>query len=86
MTYHPEKSILRLDGNEISLSSTENIILKMLSVNMNTPIKREKLIELQPGYISERSIDVTINRIRKKLGENNKYLQTIRHIGYMLSN
>lgn len=83
--YQPSKSILKTETEEIMLSSTENAILKILANNINTPVKRETLSEMQPALISERSIDVTINRIRKKLNESQKYLQTIRHIGYMLT-
>lgn len=86
MLYYPNKSILKTDVCEVMLSSTENAILKILAQNINSPIKREVLSEMLPALISERSIDVIINRIRKKLNENQKYLQTIRHIGYMLIN
>lgn len=83
--YQPSKSILKTETEEIILSSTENAILKILANNINSPVKRETLSEMQLSLISERSIDVTINRIRKKLNKNQKYLQTIRHIGYMLT-
>ena len=74
------------DNQSLKINNTEKIILERM---INTPgkiFKREEignLIDLE----KERSIDVIITRLRKKIEENPKspkYLQTIRGEGYVL--
>ena len=80
------KLLIFKDGNEFKINITEKIILEKM---INTPGKtfsREeigKLIELD----KERSVDVIITRLRKKIEidpKNPKYLQTLRGVGYVL--
>lgn len=82
--YDSTKAILYNDNDTIELSSTENIIFSLLFKNINNPVKRETIIENCDGTISERSVDVQITRIRKKLGAKSELIKTIRHNGYML--
>lgn len=82
--YDSTKAILYNDNDTIELSSTENIIFNLLFKNINNPVKRETIIENFDGTISERSVDVQITRIRKKLGAKSELIKTIRHNGYML--
>ena len=74
------------DGKQYKINNTERIILEKM---INTPGEihsREeigKLIKID----KERSIDVIITRLRKKIEDdpkNPKYLQTIRGQGYVL--
>ena len=71
---------------EFKINNTEKIILeKMINKPGNTFSREEigKLIDLD----KERSIDVIITRLRKKLEidpKNPKYLQTLRGVGYVL--
>jgi len=80
------KLLILKNGNEFKINTTEKIILEKM---INTPGKtfsREeigKLINLD----KERSIDVIITRLRKKIEvdpKNPKYLQTLRGAGYVL--
>ena len=82
--YDSTKAILFNDNDTIELSSTENIIFNLLVKNINSPVKRETIIENFDGTISERSVDVQITRIRKKLGPQSELIKTVRHNGYML--
>lgn len=82
--YDSTKAILYNGNDTIELSSTENIIFNLLFKNINNPVKRETIIENFEGTISERSVDVQITRIRKKLGTGSALIKTIRHNGYML--
>jgi len=74
--------------NEINLkiNNTEKIILEKMINNPGKTFSREiigKLIDLD----KERSIDVIITRLRKKIEtdpKNPKYLQTLRGAGYVL--
>lgn len=75
------------NGEEIQLSSSECIVLNILLQNINKTVSRKEIAKSLNIPISERSIDVHINRLRNKIEKNQKnpkYLKTIRHIGYML--
>jgi two-component system, OmpR family, phosphate regulon response regulator OmpR len=78
-------SILQ-NNKEFKINNTEKIILQKMINAPGETFTREnigKLIELD----KERSIDVIITRLRKKIEidpKNPKYLQTIRGVGYVL--
>ncbi len=79
---------LRLKKAEdfIHITESEAKILKILAENQGVAIARNKLSEMLGG-IDERSIDVSITRLRRKIETNPKqphYLQTIRNFGYIL--
>jgi len=71
---------------EFRINNTEKIILEKMINNPGKTFSREdigKLIDLD----KERSIDVIITRLRKKMEtdpKNPKYLQTLRGVGYVL--
>ena len=72
--------------NEFKINNTEKIILEKMINNPGKTFSREdigNLIDLD----KERSIDVIITRLRKKIEndpKNPKYLQTLRGVGYVL--
>ena len=80
------KSLIIKNNREFKINNTEKIILeKMLNSPGETFTREEigKLINLD----KERSIDVIITRLRKKIEvdpKNPKFLQTIRGTGYVL--
>lgn len=79
---------LRLKKLQEFIHITENDarILKILAQHQGKVVSRNSLSELLGG-IDERSIDVSITRLRKKIEVNPKqphYLQTIRNHGYIL--
>ena len=80
------KQLILKNEIEFKINNTEKIILeKMISKPGNTFSREDigKLIDLN----KERSIDVIITRLRKKLEidpKNPKYLQTLRGAGYVL--
>ena len=80
------KLIVIRDKNELKINNTEKIILKKMINNPGKTFSREdigKLIDMD----KERSIDVIITRLRKKIEKNPKnpkYLQTLRGVGYVL--
>lgn len=70
----------------IKLSSTEQKLLDILIDNKGKTLSRDELTSAMHG-IGERSIDVQIVRLRSKIEEDPKqprFLQTIRHEGYVL--
>ncbi len=81
-------SKLRLKKGEefIHITESEAKILAILCKEKGKVISREKLSELCGG-IDDRSIDVQVTRLRKKIEINPKqshYLQTVRNRGYVL--
>ena len=75
------------EGVEIPLKPQEYALLEVLVRNRNLALSREKLLELAWGYDYEgdtRTVDVHVQRLRKKLGLE-KELQTVYKLGYRLS-
>ncbi len=82
-----EKHILTYNGQEVSLSSTELVFLKTLAIRINEPVSREELSQKIAHKVSERAVDVQINRLRHKIkgiDDSHEYIQTFRHLGYAL--
>ena len=80
------KLLIIKNSKEFKINNTEKIILEKMINNPGKTFSREdigKLIDLD----KERSIDVIITRLRKKIEsnpKNPKFLQTIRGSGYVL--
>ena len=80
------KLLIFKNENEFKINNTEKIILEKMINEPGKTFSREeigKLIDLD----KERSIDVIITRLRKKIEidpKNPKYLQTLRGAGYVL--
>ena len=80
------KLLVVKNEKEFKINNTEKIILEKMINNPGKTFSREdigKLIDLN----KERSIDVIITRLRKKIEtdpKNPKYLQTLRGVGYVL--
>ena len=80
------KSLIIKNNREFKINNTEKIILEKMINSPGETFTREeigKLIKLD----KERSIDVIITRLRKKIEvdpKNPKFLQTIRGTGYVL--
>jgi two-component system phosphate regulon response regulator OmpR len=80
-----EKASLFKNNEEVRLTSTEQMVLRILAQHPNQPFSRTDLAHRIGFVISDRSIDVQINRLRRKLEDDaGKYLKTIRHVGYAL--
>ncbi len=85
-TFEPGRGELRRDGKLIKLTAGELALLRVLAAKPGEAISRAALAE-QTQTPMERSIDVQITRIRKKMETDPRtpiYLQTARGIGYML--
>ena len=80
------KLLISKNENEFKINITEKIILEKMINEPGKTFSREeigKLIDLD----KERSVDVIITRLRKKIEfdpKNPKYLQTLRGAGYVL--
>ena len=76
---------VRANGIPVALTTMEFRILKTLMVANGRVLDREQLIDAVLGptvAITDRTIDVHIAAVRKKLGGAASWVQTIRGIGY----
>ncbi len=74
------------DGIETECSPKEYELFETLVINRNIALSRERLLELVWGYDFEgdtRTVDVHIQRLRKKLGLE-KQIRTVYKLGYRL--
>ena len=74
--------------SRIDLSATEFSILEFLVQNPGWVFSRSQIIESckSSDYsVTERSVDVQILSIRKKLGEKGALIETVRGIGYRMA-
>ncbi len=84
----PDRRLVELDGQPIELTTTEFEILRTLVANAGRVIPRERLMELARGedYAAfERSVDVHVSHIRRKLGDDVRqptWIKTVRGVGY----
>ncbi|MFP4407816.1 MAG: response regulator [Spirochaetaceae bacterium] len=74
-------------GKEIPLSPTEFAILEHLARNPGWVFSRARIIDAVKGKdypVTERSVDVQILGLRKKLGEMGDAIETVRGVGYRM--
>lgn len=85
--YDPQVPEL-VDGQEVvRLTDVEVNLLKALTRHADAILSREDLADLCGVDAGERTIDVQVTRLRRKLEEDSKvprYLQTVRGKGYLL--
>ncbi|MEK7710830.1 MAG: response regulator transcription factor [Planctomycetota bacterium] len=82
----PERYLVTVHGDPVSLTTTEFRILKTLMQANGRVMDRTQLIDAVLGptvAVTDRTIDVHIAGLRKKLGEEAAaWVQTIRGVGY----
>lgn len=84
---NPDKHIIQVDGEEVSLSYKEYCLLMALLEARGNVVHREELLTKVWGefYGESRTLDVHIRKLRVKLGEEaGKYVQTVKGIGYKI--
>ena len=83
--------VLTRDGREITLTSGEYTLLRVFLEHANQVLSRDHLITLVKGYERapfDRSVDVRVTRLRRKIEPNPEapvYLRTIWGEGYLFS-
>jgi two-component system phosphate regulon response regulator OmpR len=84
--FDPQRAQLRRKGKPVKLTSSEAALLQLFAANAGRPFSRNDLCT-RLGVTLERSIDVQVTRLRRKIEEDPKlplYLQTVRGVGYIL--
>jgi DNA-binding response OmpR family regulator len=83
---HIDEHVVLLMNEQIELTTKEFQLLELLILNKNIALSRERILELVWGYDfigDARTVDVHIQRLRKKL-ELNDRIKTVFKIGYRL--
>jgi len=84
--FDPATSRLTRNGKPVKLTGAEAALLQLFAVHAGRPFSRTELCK-RLNVALERSIDVQVTRLRRKIEEDPKlplYLQTVRGVGYML--
>ena len=81
-----DKKIATIDGNPVSLTPTEFALLHLLLANCRKVLSRQQLMDtVWAGVIvTDRTVDVNITRLRKKLGTYAQYIVSRTGFGYVL--
>lgn len=82
-----ERQELKRGEARIRLTSSEASLLKILALNGGLPLSREDLRRQSTECANNRSVDVQVTRLRRKIEPDPKlprYLQTVRGKGYVL--
>ena len=83
----PEQEHLSQGEEVVKLTAAEAILLKALASGDGEVVSREELAKRCGVDAGERTIDVQVTRLRRKIEEDTKtprYLQTVRGKGYLL--
>jgi two-component system phosphate regulon response regulator PhoB len=81
----PDRHEVLVDGESIRFTRTELRLLHVLLRRPGRVYTREQLVERVMGdnaWITDRTIDVHVRAIRRKLGDHGEVVETIRGVGY----
>lgn len=82
---HPGRHEVTVNGSEIHLTSTGFKVLHFLARRPGWVFTRYQIVDGVHGdnyLVTDRSVDVQITGLRKKLGGAGKHIKTIRGVGY----
>ncbi|MBM3192635.1 MAG: response regulator transcription factor [Chlamydiae bacterium] len=84
-TLEVDRYILRKNEKTISLTLSEFGILKRLLLNRGRVLTRNQLLDdihNDDAFVVDRNIDVHVAALRRKLGPNFRWIDTVRGVGY----
>ncbi len=82
---HPGRRSVSIDGASIDLTFTEFQVLYVLAKRPGWVFTRSQIVDAVRGSdypVTDRSVDVQIVGLRKKLGAYGKFIETVRGVGY----
>lgn len=85
MVIHPGKREVRIDERRIRLTNMEFRILHFLASHQGWVYTRSQIVSAARGEdyaVTDRSVDAIIVGLRKKLGPEAHYIETVRGVGY----
>ena len=81
----PQRHEVRVEEEDIRLTPTEFRLLHLLAKRPGRVFSRQQIIEaIHGGYtaVTDRSVDVQIVTLRRKLGVSGQRIETVRGVGY----
>ena len=88
ITIDTERHVVQVDDEAVTLTLTEFRLLVALASARGRVLTRNQLIDHAMGVntvVTDRTIDVHMTALRKKLGKARTHLQTVRGVGYRLA-
>ncbi len=85
LVIHPGRHEVLLGGRTIDLTFTEFRLLQFLARKPGWAFSRTQIVDAVKGEdypVTERSVDVQVAGLRRKLGDHGHYIETVRGIGY----
>lgn len=85
ISLNEQTRIALADGKELDLTPTEFELLMLFANNSQRVFSREQLLDMVWGYDylgDSRTVDIHIQRLRKKLGKYSRCIETVFGIGY----
>ena len=85
LVIHPGRREVRADDKPVALTFSEFGILRYLVRRPGWVFTRSQIVDAVRGtdyFVTDRSVDVQIVGLRKKLGSAGKYIETVRGVGY----
>lgn len=82
---HPGRHEVTVKGRSVELTFTEFRVLQLLAGRPGWVFTRQQIVDAVRGEdyaVTERSVDVQIVGLRKKLGACGAYIETVRGVGY----
>ena len=82
---HPGRRSVTADGRPVELTFTEFQVLFLLAKRPGWVFTRSQIVDAVRGDdypVTDRSVDVQIVGLRKKLGPFGRYIETVRGVGY----
>jgi two-component system, OmpR family, alkaline phosphatase synthesis response regulator PhoP len=82
---HPGRHEVLIEGKPLDLTFTEFRLLQFLAKKPGWAYSRAQIVDAVKGEdypVTERSVDVQVAGLRKKLGEFGHYVETVRGVGY----
>jgi len=85
LSIHPGRHEVKLAGVPVELTYTEFALLQFLARRPGWAYTRMQIVDAVKGEdypVTERSVDVQVAGLRKKLGAHGSYIETVRGVGY----
>jgi two-component system phosphate regulon response regulator PhoB len=89
---HPGRHQVLVEDRPVSLTASEFRILVFMARRPGWVFTRQQIVDAAQGddvyvnerFVTDRSVDVHIVSLRRKLGAYGRYIDTVRGVGYRL--
>ncbi|XAL98557.1 response regulator transcription factor [Phycisphaeraceae bacterium D3-23] len=87
ITIDKDRHEVHASGERVALTATEFKLLSLITSKPGRVFTRQQIIEtIHEGYaaVTDRSVDVQVVALRRKLGDTGRQIETVRGVGYRL--